>query len=498
MKKILLFLTLSFIYLISSTPIVNAQTDTFYKAEYIDNIYMVKYDKKTGVKHYEQARVFRRTSDGRIAYCLQPFIYFDESNNTYENVESLPNMSDELKEKLIDIIGMGYGYPSNGYNLKWYAVTQLMIWQAVEPDSEFYFTDRLNGNKITDYDDEIASVNKLINTSYEVPSFHNKTFYGITGKSITIEDTNNVLYHFSNPEGVIKDGNKLTITKNESGCYDIEFYKNYSYGSPILFYYNPNNQQLATTGNPYNKYSNVRFCFNELKLNIKKIDKDTGNTTSKGEASLKDAIFTLYNENMEKITDISLDDNMEASISSNDYDLNYGTYYLKETTPGTGYLPNDKVYEINFTGENPTIELTIENKVIEKEVTIKKLYGDGLLMQTEPNITFEIYDINDTLISTITTDTNGTAKVTLPYGHYKIIQTNTTEGYTKIEPFEIFISDQNKDYYYTINDYEIPKEEVPEEEISIEVPNTGTTYNDNYNLISLILPIYFLVKKKFS
>ena len=200
---------------------------------------------------------------------------------------------------------------------------------------------------------------------------------------------------------------------------------------------------------------------------------------------------------MEKITDISLDENMEASLSSNDIDLDYGTYYLKETKTGTGYLPNDKVYEINFTGDNPTIDLTIENKVIEKEVTIKKLYGDGKLMQTEPNITFEIYDKDNNLVKNITTDQNGIAKIILPYGHYKIVQVNTTEGYTKIKPFEIFINDIDKDYYYTINDYKIPKEETPKETISIEVPNTSTK-DYNYHLLSLILPTYLIVKKKFS
>ena len=117
-------------------------------------------------------------------------------------------------------------------------------------------------------------------------------------------------------------------------------------------------------------------------------------------------------------------------------------------------------------------------------------------MLQEPNITFEIYDKNNNLVTTITTNESGLAKITLPYGHYKIVQANTTEGYTKIDPFDIFIDDINKDYSYTINDYKID-EEKPNETISIEVPNTSTD-NDNYNILSLILPIYLIVKKKFS
>ena len=329
-----------------------------------------------------------------------------------------------------------------------------------------------------------------------MPSFNNQTFYGIVGKTITTEDTNNIIYTYSTPKDIIKNSNTITVKKDTPGCYEYQFTRNYQYDNPILFYYNPNSQHLATIGSPNNREAKVRYCFNELKLNIKKIDADTKTIASKGEASLKNTVFTLYNKNMEKITDISLNENMEAALSSNDFDLDYGTYYLKETKTGTGYIPNDKVYEINFTSDNPTIELTIENKVIEKEVVIKKLYGDGKLMQTEPNITFEIYDKDNNLVKSITTDQNGLAKITLPYGHYKIVQSNTTEGYTMIKPFEIFISDINKDYYYTINDYK-EKEEVPKETISIKVPNTSTEDN-NYHLLSLILPTYLIVKKKFS
>ncbi len=496
MKKILLFLTLSFIYFISSTPIVNARTDSFYEAEYINNIYMVRYDKSTGTKYYQRARVYRRTSDGRLAYCLQPFELFNPDSNTYETVTSFPDISNETLQRINDIIGFGYGHAGQN-DLKWYAVTQLMIWQTVEPNSEFYFTDKLNGNKIEPYNSEIMSINNSINESYIMPSFNNQTFYGVVNKPLILEDTNKRIGNFvpTSKNTIIKN-NTLTITKDSPGCFEETLTRYYNYDKPILFYYNPNSQHLATIGSPNNRTAKVKYCFNELKLNIKKIDKDTGTITSNGEASLKDTVFTLYNDKMEKITDLVLDENMETTISSNDFDLTYGTYYLKETKTGTGYLPNDNVYEITFTGDNSTIDLTIENKVLEKEVTIKKLYGDGKLMLTEPNITFEIYNHNNNLVKSITTDQNGLAKITLPYGHYKIEQANTTEGYTKIEPFEIFINDIDKDYYYTINDYKI-EEEKPKEEISIEVPNTSTEQS-NYQLLSLILPTYLIVKKKFS
>lgn len=498
MKKTLLFLTISFIYLLGTVS-VNASSDSFYEAEYIDNIYMVRYDRTTQTKYYQKARVYKRTSDGKLAYCLQPFTKFNPNDNTYETVGSLPDISSETLKRINDIIGFGYGY-KNHTDLKWYAITQLMIWQAVEPNNDFYFTDTLNGNRINPYDAEIAEINNLIKESHILPSFSNQTFYGIVNKPINIVDTNNTFIYYrvipiDNFE-FEKINSSLTVNSPKEGCYELPYIRYFGSGDPVLFYYNPNSQHLATVGKPNNIESKVTFCFKELNLKIKKIDKDTGTIESTGEASLKDTIFTLYNEKMEKITDLTLDENMEAKVSSNEFDLNYGKYYLKETKPGTGYLPNDKVYEINFTTDNTDIELIVENKVIEKEVIIKKLYGDGKLMLAEPGITFDIYDKDGNLVKSITTDQSGLAKITLPYGHYKIVQSNTTEGYTMIKPFTIFINDINKDYYYTINDYKIP-EKTPEATISIEVPNTSTEEN-NYHLLSLILPTYLIVKKKFS
>ena len=498
MKKILLFLTLSFIYLLGTTP-VNASTDSFYEAEYIDNIYMVRLDKTTNTKYYQKARVYRRTSDGKLAYCLQPFEKFNPADNTYETVSTLPEISNETLSRINDIISFGYGYEKHT-DLKWYAITQLMIWQTVEPNSEFYFTDTLNGNRIEPYNSEINEINNLINNSYVLPSFNNQTFYGIVNKPIQLVDSNRVLISYSitstGNARIDKLNNNLTANSKNEGCYEVTYRRSYK-NDPVLFYYNPNSQHLATIGSPNSKNGKVNFCFNELKLNLKKIDKDTGTNISSGEAKLEDSKFTLYNDKMEKIKDLTLDDNLEINLSSSTDNLDYGTYYLKETTTGVGYLPNNETYKIEFTPNNTKINLVIENEVLKKEVTIKKYFGNGKLMESESNISFEIYDINNNLVDTITTDVNGTAKITLPYGHYKIVQVNTTEGYTKIEPFEIFINDINKEYTYTINDYK-KKEEKPKETISIVVPNTSTEKN-SYPLISItLLPAYFLAKKKFS
>ena len=43
---------------------------------------------------------------------------------------------------------------------KWYAITQVMIWRTTNPESDIYFTDTLNGNRISSYNDEMAEMEK--------------------------------------------------------------------------------------------------------------------------------------------------------------------------------------------------------------------------------------------------------------------------------------------------------------------------------------------------
>ena len=75
----------------------------------------------------------------------------------------------------------------------------------------------------------------------------------------------------------------------------------------------------------------------------------------------------------------------------------------------------------------------------------------------------KFYDKNNNLVTTITTDENGKATVTLPYGEYKIVQDNTTPGYNKVNDFTITVKD-NINESIILTDYKI------------KVPNTNSTF----------------------
>ena len=90
-------------------------------------------------------------SNGKFVYCLEPFILVDEKKEDYEvfkrDLSNYKYLTPEQVRKVSLLAFYGYGY-KNRTNPYWYAVTQLLIWRTVAPDSEFYFTDTKGGEKI--------------------------------------------------------------------------------------------------------------------------------------------------------------------------------------------------------------------------------------------------------------------------------------------------------------------------------------------------------------
>ena len=137
---------------------VNAETYTgqaIWPSEFISNIY-VKKVKPNGYAKYQQMQFIRRSEDNKFVYCLQPYVDIDNNLPYYEVARSdyarVLNMTEEQWDRISLLAYYGYQYNENGYDhtaKKWYAITQVMIWRTTNPESNIYFTDKLNGNKIT-------------------------------------------------------------------------------------------------------------------------------------------------------------------------------------------------------------------------------------------------------------------------------------------------------------------------------------------------------------
>lgn len=388
-------------------------------------------------------------------------------NTTYTSTITPRNLSSEQIDRIKKLIYYGYGYANHTEN-KWYAVTQLMIWQAAEPKGNYYFTDKLNGNMINAFTDEISEINNLIEKNNIKPSIINQDYYFVENTENRITDTNNVINLYqTNSNNFILDGNDVIIKNLSKGDYDIPLYKNnINHNKPILFYQAENTQNLVNLGDIENEEYHFRVHIINTKIQITKIDKDTNSIESPSpSASLNGAIYELTDSNNNKLKELEIKNNIQEINN-----LPFGTYYLKEIKAGTGYTLDNEIHKITISKDNPIVDLYLSNKIIEKKLIINKQYGSNNNFSSEKNISFEIYNSKGDLVKTITTNEEGTCNVTLPFGKYRIKQVNSTPGYTKIEPFEINI-DNNLEETINLKDYQIPIEK----DYKVPVPDTHTS-----------------------
>ena len=420
---------------------------------------MNKYDYNTHITYFQKARFFRKTNTNEFAYCIEPFKIFNENSN-YEETTT-PNLTQNQIDRISKIAHFGYGY-TNHTEPKWYAITQFMIWQE-SANGDYYFTDSLNGNRINIFQNEINEINSLINNYNKLPNI-DKEYTLISGNNLVIEtDLNNFKVSGNN---LILDNNKITINETKEGVYEYNLVKEDNiYNKPIIFYQSSTSQDLVKTGDIPSISTSFKVNVIKTEIEITKIDQDTKDIIPKGEASLDGAIYSLYDENNELIKDLVIEHNQ--SIINN---LPLGKYYLKEKEPGIGYLLDTNTYEIDITKEKSKHQVIVENKVIEKTITIEKKYGDTNILKGEENISFEVYNSNYEKLTTITTNNLGIVEITLPYGTYTFKQINTTEGYNKVNDFTITIDNTDNEL-------------IELKDLKIEVPNTST---NNYLLLEIL------------
>ena len=203
----------------------------------------------------------------------------------------------------------GYGYKEH-QDLKWYAITQYLIWQETVENGEIYFTDKLNGKKISIFQNEINELYNLVNESKKKPSFINKKHIMIENKNLVLTDTNNVINQYNINNQKINN-NELQISNLNEGNHNITLSKQYNNNSqPIIFYQSPNSQTLMKTGNLDTETINLEIQVIKTNIKIYKIDSENKNIYPQGESSLNNAIFGLYDENMNLLNQYKIINNI--------------------------------------------------------------------------------------------------------------------------------------------------------------------------------------------
>ena len=264
-------------------------------------------------------------------------------------------------------------------------------------------------------------------------------------------------YYSSDDNRISINYTDIVIKDLKEGEYNFTLYRNdNNYNTPAIFYQSYDSQNLIKTGDLEEKKASFKIKVYQTGIKVNKTDEETGEEKPQGEAELDGATINVLDKMKHIVRKITIE-NSKAYTEN----LPFGIYYLKEISPGKGYNLNENLIEVKITIDNPKPTVNFPNKVIKKNIIIKKEYGEEDNFIPEKNIDFEIYDKNNNLIKTVSTDENGIIKTALPYGTYKFIQVNSTKNYQKVEPFNIEVNDEIEETI-ELKDYKIP------------VPNTHT------------------------
>ena len=443
---------------ISCVPTVNASTynETFNdKSQWISGDYILKV--KGSTRKYQQMTVITRNSDGSFVYCIEPgtpvsdgAVYpgqdFDQSY--------VGQMTQEQWRRITLLAYYGYGY-GNHTDIHWYTVTQYLIWQTVPHGYDIYFTDSLNGNRITKYTNEINELNRLVEEHNISPNITNDTIDMVIGDTVELTDSNNVLNKFevvdTDNVSVSISGNTLSITANDVGDGSVTISKrDKNYSHPAIIYYHPTSQDLMMRG-AYDPIDvNLKIEIVGGKVSVKKVDMDTGLGIAQGDATLDGAVYGIYDLEGNRVGEVI---SKGGEYVTSDYLPSLGTFFLKEEKSSTGYELNETKYFFNITKDDLYPEVDVTEKVIERDLKIFKVYASDEtgFLTGEPNVTFDIYlKSSGEKVTSITTDENGYATATLPYGTYTVRQATTTEDHEMVEDFEIVVNEYSEDPIYKL------------------------------------------------
>ena len=298
----------------------------------------------------------------------------------------------------------GYGYDQNGYNHsehKWYSITQVMIWNTTNPESEIYFTDSLNGNRVNTYASEIAEINQLVNNHYKVPKFNDDITIPM-GQSVTLNDLNNVLKDYkvvntSNVNATITN-NQLKITATGIGTGTINLEKNATkYDTPPVVYFSNHSQDVMRVGTYDPVKTKVTIKVIGGRVTIDKKDKDTNLNEPQGEAELNGAKYGIFKEDGTRSRKCY---NKSEGKNTSDYLPTLGKFYLLEEIASEGYLLDPTKYHFEITENNLNPTITVYEKVITVDFEFTKVFANDKtgIMMPEVGIVFEILNNKNEVI----------------------------------------------------------------------------------------------------
>ena len=395
-------------------------------------------------KNKKMYQIFNRNTGGFV-YCIEPGAVLKDGYATayqdVNDVELLYDLTSEDWNYLRLIAYLGYGY-QNRTDIKWYAVTQFMIWDYIlEGIGEIYFIDEDN-QPIDLYSKEIAELQYDVDRFYQLPSFfqggNTLEIKAEIGEEIVLKDTYGMLDEMTitldNGEFEVI-GDELHITLNRPGNQVLRMFKYTHLEEIAKIFYSPSSQAVMNRGIINLPYGGIHFDVLYPKFNlVKKSSEDYG-------LSLAGAVYGVYFENGSLWEKIVTDENGYATVNR----MPLGKYYIQELEAPYGhYLNEEKIY---FEIIDQDVTLEVSDVLIKKKIIIEKYLKniDGEL-ELEKNARFQVVNANtNELVTTFETNQYGKYQLELPYGEYILKQVSSTLGYSFCEDIYLTIDEDTEE-----------------------------------------------------
>lgn len=287
-----------------------------------------------------------------------------------------------------------------------------------------------------------------INKQSEDGEVGNRTFeIKGNGKTYTINTNSDGIAMISDIPVYDKDNNKITYTIIEKNV-------------PIK-YVVPANQTATLTADA----TTTKTFKNVLKkFTAEVIKTDSEYESAQGDGSLAGAIYGIYKG--DELVDTYTTDE-KGYFKTKEYVCG-DNWTIREVSASEGYLLDETVYSVgaeakNYTVEKNTVKMTVKEEVIKGKISLIKHSDDGTtqIETPEEGAEFEVYlksagsydNAKESEKDYLVCDENGFDETKLlSYGIYIVHQTKGWENTECMKDFEVVISENEKNYFYLIND----------------------------------------------
>lgn len=405
--------------------------------------------------------IFKRISDEKIAYCIEPGVplssdsYLGYDGLSMEELASKVGISTELLEEISLYSYYGYGYKDHR-ETDWIVATQVKIWELLGRSVQF--TSQNNEKDPFRYVIETPSLivtmmeelSSLVSSHKQKPSISNQHLKIPFGGSYETYDSLLENYQVNSPFVTLQDGNlKIEVTEDVPKTSVTLVRENNYWAQDFIVYHHDVGQDLILIGNVFD--DEVTFSFESISgsLEIEKLDLDSKSCSSLGNASLEGATYGIYRSEDDSILSTISFHNCFSSYSN----LPIGEYYLKEIKAPYGYELDLEKYFFSITSENifETQKITLYDKLKTIPISIDKQFlQDYDITLPEEGAVFDVVSktLNE-VVSTLITDKNGKASTTLPYDEYFLVQKNGRKNYHFVEDRHFVVSDDTKDLHFS-------------------------------------------------